>query len=501
MSTLKSIFHERWVSVTLQSLFCLLLLGLVYFVASHREPDLVDEGYYYYEAWARIGSSFNVQLTSTSLLLTNFGNLLGLPYLLMKEPGILFFRLYSMIVWLACFGLYFYACLRKTETTLLLFFPLLGLVLFSMVLLALSYQTMPIALTVAASGLFLMATRTSRQAQHFLYGLGINIFLFLSILAYTPGIPVVGFILLSAAILLKSRGFHLGLLTGFLCGVVTLMVTTEITPWSLYAYLNSGFGNGEIDSVYGESSGLMGRALIRLKVFFVPHLKAFVTGFFLMLTVLAALYFPYWPFKNKKLLQMGSFLTLTGLTLFVVLKLFPWASQGQPFNRMLILLSFSLLPFLFVAFRKVGQTIAWQYGIALLWIVLSSLIQLMLGASWVEYYVLFSAPALLGATWIMATAANNQSSQRHKLVQLFLHVLFVVLVVMSVHTFLFRGYHQDAAAIDGTVALSGDKLIGIYASPKRAKTLKTMQAVYDQNHCEKRFFCRHGSFDPALLSV
>src|SRR5262245_33358793 len=69
---------------------------LIYIVFSRRIFDFSDDGFYYTCAW--LAYSHYVDLPVNNLFM-NFGNILGLPYLLTNEPTVLAFRFLSLSVW------------------------------------------------------------------------------------------------------------------------------------------------------------------------------------------------------------------------------------------------------------------------------------------------------------------------------------------------------------------------------------------------------------------
>lgn len=469
----------RWLKHVFFWLQAGILLTLVCFVATHREPDLVDEGYYFYEAWLRMGPHPPVEIANAQRLLQNFGFILGIPYLLLPEPGVIGFRVYSMLLWLGGFGLFFYGYLRQTGFQSLLF-PMLGLVLFSIYIPTISYQTIPIAFLAGAGGLFLLATQEERPAMLMIQGCLFALLLALSVLAVTPAMLPAAVALATTLLTLRKHHFHTGLITGLCIGLILLLILTPLSPEALVMFFTSNYGGNFDYALYGQSDNVIPRMLWRFFVLLSPQIKAFISGGLMLLTV-STLLNPSLLSAQQRWKRGLLYLTLVGLTTFSLTILFPWESQGQPFSRELILVASAMLPLLLLSLSRLQPALRTYYLLPLGWVILMALTESLLGNSWVEYYLLYAAPAVLGVTWILASHSEFIPKK-------LLHAGFSVILAASIFIFLNQGYQSGAGATQGTTPVTGITFRWVKASPQRANTLAAMQTAYHQHGCQHRFF-------------
>lgn len=379
--------NSKIILFTVQVCFLAALLVLVYLVASGRDVDLTDEGWYLYEAWAAWGSSEYVP--STWPLRMNVGYLLGLPLIFTEAPNIFTLRLFSLLIWLGSFGVLFYGYARKTGGVR--FFPfVLGLVPVSILIPTLSYQTFPFALFAAAGGFLLLALEIKdRTLSSFLAGL-MGMSLMLSIIAYTPSLAAVLLALLSAFAVLPDRKQRRIMFWGILFGAIAVIAVILpgclaqgdhiFVPVNIGERLRRGFAR------LPEIGALLGACLLlgATSVFLIKRVPRYV--------------------ESSRLLSFLikiAVISLAGIFLFITVKLIRDSHlYGYNPRWVFLCLAFILAP-ICCWWAKLESRDLTIHCLPLFWLLLIALTQSILGDNQSPFYFYYLAPAVLGAIFVI----------------------------------------------------------------------------------------------------
>ena len=149
----------------------LLMLSSLFLVALRREPDLSDECYVYYEAQAAWDAGN--QSGGSDPIHRLFGSIVGLPFLWNPESDLLSLRMYSMMLWLFGFSLLSWSVAGEASETRGLWLLPLPLLLHTLHMPVLTYQSLPAVFLAIAFACRIQASRaTPRGRGCWLFALG-----------------------------------------------------------------------------------------------------------------------------------------------------------------------------------------------------------------------------------------------------------------------------------------------------------------------------------------
>lgn len=480
-----------------------LLFGCCIFLATHRPlAPGDDEGLYLYDAWVQ----WRAQAPPSFPMLLNYGYILGLPYALFQEPGVLGFRLYSMLVWLLGVALLFYGYLHYLRGSLLLLVPSLGFVLHAMIYNQVSYLSLPFILTAVAGGLFLISAASQpRPARDLATGLGTGLAVLLSVLAYTPAILPGLLILSSAAWHLKSRKrFYQGLITGAMLGIGVLITLTPVSPQGVANFLGSSYGQGTLDlSGYGTPSQLLARSLHQCMESILLVLFFFSMG--MTLIPLAVRLFKL-PIPSSFPIPGILISPIAGVTAMIVIAIldslfFKAISQtlGDPnyetLYRSVTFASMMVFPFSLMALSQWQPAKCIQLLLPVVWLFLIYLMEATLGYSSPTYYLIYLAPLLLGLTWILGSATLNSHPFRPHVKTLY-HTFFIGLLCFSLLFAFSRQLHTQRffRGADATTHLKTQtplfdaKFRGIRLGENLTDYYKHLETAYTLSRCDTKTY-------------